>query len=154
MCAALVGCGAQRSPTPAATARREVDRNVYRLDFVLDTADGAGTTSTTAFTLNLPESSNGEMMVGKNVALVVATPGSLASPRQDVGLKVKANVRPLGDNLLVEVSTEMSGFEPPSTVRKMVSKGSALAAAGKPALVSTLADDQHRYKLSVTATRL
>ena len=65
----------------------------------------------------------------------------------------------MGDNLLIDVSTELSSVDTglpntASSIRKMVTHGSALALAGKPAVVSTLDDDRHRYQLMVTATQL
>ena len=98
------------------------------------------------------------MVVGKNVALSApAAPGAPsvgASPRQDVGTKVKAQFRTTGDDVLLDVTVEMSTFDPPTTVRKMVAKGSALASVGKPALVTSLDDANKRYQLTVTPTKL
>lgn len=48
----------------------------------------------------------------------------------------------------------MSAFEPPTSVRKMVAKGNALATSGKSALVTTLEDDHKKYQLTVTPTKL
>lgn len=160
---AAVGCAPQQA-CPAVTtaaAPRPVahDRPVYRFDFGLSATDGAGgTPSTTSFTLNLQEGDKGEVHVGKNVALATAAPASggppPAAPRQDVGLKVAAQFRTMGDEPLLDVSLEMSTFEPPSTIRKVVAKSDTLTFAGKPVLVTSLEEDHKRYQLSVTATRV
>jgi hypothetical protein len=130
---------------------------------VLNAEDG----TTTSFTLNLEDGDHGEVVVGKNVALSAATrgvaPGSasasgsapLASPRQDVGLKVKASFAPRGDDVLLRVDTEMSSFDAPSsTIRKTVADDDALLSPGKSALVTSIDEDHKHLQLTVTATRL
>ena len=157
---------ASAPPHPRGTEERprERDRHVYRFDFVLTSNEGAAAPSSTSFTLNLEDGQKGELLVGKNVPIspapAAAPPGApagmggFAAPRQDVGTKVLASFRSQGDDVLLEVSLEMSAFDPPSTIRKVVARGNALAAVGKPALVTTLEDDHKRYQLSVTSTKL
>lgn len=79
---------------------------------------------------------------------------SIASARQDVGIKVAASFRMAGDDVDLEVSAEMSAFDPPTTIRKLVAKGNSLASAGKSALVTTIEDDHRKYQLTVTPTKL
>lgn len=55
---------------------------------------------------------------------------------------------------LLDVSVEMSTFDPPTTIRKVVAKGNALASVGKPAQVLSLDDEHKRYQLTVTPTKL
>jgi len=175
-CAALLvlsslvgGCAPQQACPPAASVAtssspsKPTDRHVYRFDFVLSATDGSAPPSTTTFTLNLQEFDKGEVVVGKNVSLAPPPPPSpgpsgqsFGSPRQDVGMKVAASFRmtPTGDDVLIDVVTEMSTFDPPTTVRKMVMKGNAIASAGKPALVTTLEDDHKKFQLTVTPTKL
>jgi len=140
------------SPLPGAA-----ERHVYRFDFVLTASDASGAPSTTTFTLNLQESERGEVVIGKNVALSAPLPAgspSIASARQDVGIKVAASFRMAGDDVDLEVSAEMSAFDPPTTIRKLVAKGNSLASAGKSALVTTIEDDHRKYQLTVTPTKL
>lgn len=152
------GCAAPRQAPPAATAKRDAqsgrpERHVYRFDFVLSSNDGTAPSPATSFTLNLEEGDKGEVHVGKNV--VLQSPSSTgAAPRQDVGLKVGARWNAAGDDVLLEVVTEMSAFEPPTTIRKVVTKGDAVAPAGKPTLVASLDDDHKHYQLMVTPTKL
>jgi hypothetical protein len=174
-CAALVvlsslvdGCAPQQACPPVASVAtssspaKPTDRHVYRFDFVLSSADGTSPASSTSFTLNLQEYDKGEVVVGKNVALSPSPsppggPGQgFGSARQDVGVKVAASFRmaPTGDDVILDVVTEMSTFEPPTTVRKMVMKGNAIASAGKSALVTTLDDDHKKLELRVTPTKL
>lgn len=148
------GCARTVAPTArVATAKNEDHRAVYRLDFALRARDSAATSPSTTFTIQVADRDTGEMMVGKNVPLPSLQPGG-PTPRQDVGLKVKAHVRERApDDLLVDVSTELSASESTS-VRKVVSHGSVLARPGAPALVSRVADDTQTYELLVTATRM
>ena len=159
-----VGC-APREACPAVTTAAAPrtpghERLVYRFDFSLTSNDATGAAPTTSsFTLNLQEGDKGEVHVGKNVSLSGGsspTSGapSTGGPRQDVGLKVAAQFRAVGDEPLLDVSLEMSAFEPPSTIRKIVAKSDTLAFAGKPALVTSLEEDHKRYQLTVTATRV
>jgi hypothetical protein len=146
----LAGCGAQQPSavaltTAPANARPQNDRHVYRFDFVLTSNDGAAPASSTAFSLNLQEFDKGELLIGKNVAL---------PQRQDVGVRMVAEFRMTGDDPLLAVSTELSAFEPPSSVRKVAVKGSALAPTGKSTLVTTLTSDDKQYRLTVTPTML
>lgn len=139
------------SPSPA-------ERHVYRFDFVLTATDVSGAPATTAFTLNLQEADRGEVVIGKNVALSAppaAGSSSVASARQDVGIKVAASFRMTGDDLVLDVITEMSAFDPSTlSIRKLVAKGNSLASAGKSALVATIEEDHRKYQLTVTPTKL
>ncbi len=141
--------------TAASTPPRDVGgtRPVYRFDFVLTSSDGTSPATSTAFTLNLQEFDRGEMMVGKNVPLTLVPP-STSPPRQDVGLKVAVQWRAAGDDVLLDVSTEMSALEPPSSIRKVVAKGGALASAGKSTVVTTMDSDNKKYQLTVTPTKV
>jgi hypothetical protein len=178
--AAAVGCAPQQACPPATTATQSspataighgslptVDRHVYRFDFVLAANDGSAPGGGgTTFSLVLQEAEKGEVVVGKNVSLASSPPssppaggpgpsfGSMA--RQDVGTKVAASFRmtSTGDDVILDVATELSTFEPPTSVRKMVMKGNAIATPGKPALVTTLDDDHKKLQLTVTATKL
>jgi hypothetical protein len=142
------------SATSAASAKRNDDqRPVYRLEFALRAKDDAATAPSTTFVIQVADRDTGEMMVGKNIPLPSLQPGG-PSPRQDVGLKVKAHVRERAPNdLLVDVSTELSASESTS-VRKVVSHGSVRARPGAQALVSRVADDTQTYELLVTASRV
>jgi hypothetical protein len=158
------GCAPQQTCPAVTTAASPhpppQDRAVYRFDFGLTTNDGTGAPPTTSsFTLNLQEHDKGEVHVGKNVALASAAPapgatGGASGPRQDVGLKVAAQFHIVGGEPLLDTSLEMSTFDPPSTIRKVVAKSDAFALAGKPVLVTSLEEDHKRYQLTVTATKV
>ena len=143
------------TPPPMPSA---AERHVYRFDFVLTATDASGAPSTTAFTLNLQEADRGEVVIGKNVALSappVAGSPSVASPRQDVGIKVAASFRMAGDDVLLDVITEMSAFDPATlSIRKLVARGNSLASAGKSTLVATIDEEHRKVQLTVTPTKL
>jgi hypothetical protein len=149
---------AAAAPSPAAPSPSPAERHVYRFDFVLTGTDAGGAPSTTAFTLNLQEAERGEVVIGKNVALSAPpAPGSpsVASPRQDVGIKVAASFRMAGDDVVLDVITEMSAFDPSTlSIRKLVARGNSLASAGKSALVATIDEEHRKVQLNVTPTKL
>ncbi|HEY1957753.1 MAG TPA: hypothetical protein VGH28_19165 [Polyangiaceae bacterium] len=148
----VAACARPQAAPPETASRAQPARAIYRLDFVLAAHDGASPAKNTAFTLNLEEGDQGEVLVGHNVPLVVTT--NMIAPRQDVGLRVRAHFFTRGDDLLLDVDTEMSAVEAPSDIRKIVTRGNALAAAGKSTLVASLDDDAKHYQLRVTPTRL
>ena len=132
--------------------------HVYKLDFVLTAKEGATATPTT-FTLTLLEGNHGEVHIGKNVPLATAAPSTgagagLGGPRQDVGLKVRVQYRTVGDDVLLEVSTELSALEGGGSIRKVTAQGNALASAGKASPVVSLDEDKKHYELTVTPTKL
>ena len=172
-----MGCLAQQSPPPIASAtstsaplpappptpaRAKADepRHVYRFDLVLTPRDATSSVAPSTFAITVEEGRSGEVMVGKNVALVAAPvsasapPPAYAAPRQDVGIKLVLFYRTSGDDLLLDVRTEMSAHEPPSTIRKVTTTGNALASAGKSTLIVALDEDKKHYDLSVTPTKL
>lgn len=174
-----MGCFAQQSPPPVASAtstsaplpappppppRAKADepRHVYRFDLVLTPRDATSAVAPSTFAITVEEGRSGEVMVGKNVALVAAPVSSSSSspapahvaPRQDVGIKLVLFYRTSGDDLLLDVRTEMSAHEPPSTIRKVTTTGNALASAGKSTLIVALDEDKKHYDLSVTPTKL
>lgn len=151
----VLSCACARpavATAPPVTARAPVP-HVYRLAFVFSASDAAGAERKTAFTMNLEEEQNGEVLVGRNVPLVVNASG-FASPRQDVGLKIAAHYDVRGDDVLLFVSTELSALEAPSEIRKLVTRGQALAEPGKATVVASLDDDHKHYQLAVTPTKL
>lgn len=148
---------------------------MYRFDFVLTRPDDAGDSPVT-FSITLMELDTGEVRIGKNVPLEAhaaadsappqntaaklpppAKPTSFGSPRMDVGTKVHARFRTLGEDILLDVSTEMSEVDSsahPSPIRKVTTVGNALTAAGKPTTIMTVNDGRQSFQLTVTPTKL
>lgn len=128
---------------------RSESHHIYRLDFVLAASEPGKAPTSSAYTLNLEEQRSGELRMGTNIALS-------SQARQDVGLMLKCYVEPLGDELLLHNTTEMSSSEEASTIRKISANGDALLALGQQALVASVEDaiSHKRFEVKVTATKL
>lgn len=146
---------------PAASAntqhhRKPADqRRVYRLEFSVASIDPRKPTSTSAHTMNLEESMTGEIRVGSNVPLT-GHGGGAGVARQDVGLLIRGTFTPVGDDLLLENSFEMSSVDEGAAVRKIAMRGDAVVTPGKPALVGSAEDPMthRRMEVTVVATKL
>ena len=140
--ACLLGCATPPAAPLRANTGTNEPRHVYRLDFVLAVADGSADPTTTSFMLNLPEIETGEISVGKNIPLAPAA-GNSPTPfvRQDVGLKLRVRYVTAGDEVLLNVDTELSTAELPA-VRKIMMHGAGLASPGKMATLSSVTDDR------------
>jgi hypothetical protein len=126
-----------------------VPHHVYRLDFVIAANDPGKAAASSAYTLSLEDMHNGELRMGTNIALS-------SQARQDVGLMLKCYVEPLGEELLLHSTAEMSSAEEPSTIRKITANGDALLSLGQQALVASVEDSisHKRFEVKVTATKL
>ena len=152
---AIAGC-ASTAPVQKAVSNTSPftkppeDRHVYRVDFVVVANEPGKPAQQSAFTLNLEDYDNGELHLGSNVQL---TPQS----RQDLGLKIKASLRPMtNDDLLMHDAVELSGVDDPQTIHKIMTSGDALLRTGQQTLVASLEDplSHKRYQVSAQATRL
>jgi len=145
--------------TSAPIAKPAIREQVWRFDFVFTPKDPKDPTlAPTAFSVNIPDHDGAEVTIGRNVPLSTV-PGATSSPRQDVGLKVKAHIQPFqtGTDLLMDVELELSTAEtgtPVSTIRKMTTRGTAVVANAKSVQIVSLDDDKHHYELTVTPTKL
>jgi hypothetical protein len=158
---AAVACAPQRhaappsASAPSSTITTSAERHVYRFDFVLTASDGSSAPTRTAFTLNLPEHEKGDVHVGMNAQLSPSPPGTYGGvARADVGTRVMAQFHPSGDDLLLDVTVEMSSPAPPSNILKASVRGNALVSPGKSSLVTMLEDAHRHYELTVTPTKL
>ena len=140
---------------PKPPARSQAERHVYRLDYVLEDGAKGPSSNGGSYTINLEEEHAGEVHVGANVPLG-AKGGQEAKPRQDVGMKIRANYAVLGEELLLQSSLELSSADDGGAIHKMTAQGDAVVAPGKRALCASLEDsrDHRRYQLFVTATKL
>ncbi len=148
----LFGCAGAQSLKPIeARLRPPEPRHVYRLDFTVAANDLGKAPQSSAYTLNLEEHDTGELHVGNNVSL-----GAQGTPRMDVGLKIRANVSSVGEDLVLRSDVEMSGTDDATSIHKISANGDALLKGGKPALVASLEDpSSHKhYEVTATATML
>lgn len=74
--------------------------------------------------------------------------------RQDVGVKLKASFQSVGDDIVIDVHTEMSSVQAPSSIGKVMTSSSAVTTGKKSVLVTTLDTEDKRYELTVTPTKL
>lgn len=142
-----VGCASSK-PTiaPPQAVRTPDTRHVYRLDIVLaETAPGKAPTSN-SYTLNLEEYDNGEIVMGSNMVLE-------PHMRMDVGLKIKASLRPSSDGIVLHDAIEMSGVDDSaqSAIHKLTTMGDAVLRQGQPVLVASLDDPLSHKHYQVTA---
>ncbi|HEY2370826.1 MAG TPA: hypothetical protein VGH87_30745 [Polyangiaceae bacterium] len=148
-CASVVPVQKTSAPPPP-VAKAPEDRHVYRVDFVVVANEPGKPAQSSAYTLNLEDYDNGELHLGSNVQL---TPQS----RQDLGLKIKASLRPMtNDDLLLHDAVELSAVEEAQTIHKITTSGDALLHGGQQTLVASLEDplSHKRYQVSASATRL
>ena len=148
----LFGCASAHPLQPVQVAARPPpDRHVYRLDFVVAANDSGKAPQSSAYTLNLEEHDTGELRVGSNIAF-----GTGPAPRQDVGLKIRANLSAVGDDLVLRSDVEMSGSDDASSIHKVSANGDAVLKGGKPSLVASLEDplSHKHYEVTATATML
>ncbi len=158
VCFVGFGCvSSHPSALAAPQARPQPDRPVYRVDFVVAANDPGKPAQTSSYTINLEESNNGEIHLGSNVQLSTQA-------RQDVGLKIKANVHAMqGEDVILRGSLEMSGLDEPisaesktTTIHRISAQGDALLHPGQSVLVASLEDplSHKHYQVSASATRL
>jgi hypothetical protein len=132
--------------------RSAESHHVYRLDFVLTTADVGQPATSSSYTLNLEERQSGEVRMGTNIVL------SPSSARIDVGLKLWCSYRFEGADLVLREQTEISAVDEPgpSTIHKVSSTSEAWVVPGTPTLVASMDEPgtHKRYQVTVTATKL
>ena len=126
--------------------RRSVEqRRVYRLDFVVASMEPGKPPVSSAHTLSLEEFTSGEIRLGSNIPV---------SPqaRQDVGLMIRCRFTPVGDDLLLDNSVEMTSADEAQAIRKLAVHGNTVVSPGKPALVASAEDPTSHRKVEVTVT--
>jgi hypothetical protein len=140
------------APTPRPPQHGDEHAHMYRFDFVLTGAD-----VNAAFSLNLEEGRPGEVSMGKNIPLIsTSTPApGVVAPRQDVGMKVRAEFTPVGDDVVLHVNLELSASDSgqPTTFRKITASSDVLAPTGKSTVVSSVDEDKKHLQLTVTPSR-
>lgn len=138
------------APLPPAPSTPRAALPIYRLDFELVTAEPGKPAATTTFSLNVVETMHGEAEIVDNVPV---STGSTVS-RQDVGMRVKAELESHGADILLDVDTELSALGAGGANHRIVTRDFALASPGKKTMVATIAHDRTTTTLSVVPTRL
>ena len=135
----------------------------YRLDFSLNELEDGKKTNTRHYSMNLTAGSGDEIRIGTRVPV---TTGSNQWQYMDVGTKIWANLREGGDDLQLEVRSEISNLDRvagqdsnpalPPIVRQIQLRGSTLLVVGKPIIIGSVDDpnSNRQFQLEVTVTKL
>jgi hypothetical protein len=135
----------------------------YRLDFTLNELEAGKKINTRHCSMNLTAGSTNEIKIGTRVP--VSTGGSQFQ-YMDVGTNIWANLREIGDDLQLEVRSDVSNLDMSSTrdhstnsapiVRQIQLNGKTLLVAGKTITVGAIDDpnSNHEFQLEVTAAKL
>lgn len=159
--------GQSESAKPAAqeTTRNERSKPVqpYRLDFTFNELENGKKINTRHCSMNLTAGNTNEIKIGTRVP--VSTTGSQFQ-YMDVGTNVWANLREMGNDLQLEVRSDVSNLDMSSTrdhstnsapiVRQIQLSGKTLLVVGKPMTIGTIDDpnSSHEFQLEVIATKL
>lgn len=141
---------ASNSVKQPATQKRKApeERSVYRFDITISSVDSVKHLTTSSnHSLILEESTPGELRIGQNVPLTVS--GNV-SARQDVGLLLRGIFNPVGQDLLMDLTVEMSSLEDGAAIRKTVIRSDALLSPNTPSVVSSTEDPTNHNTLAVT----
>ena len=155
LCGPLLGYAVGARPREGGAAK---SHHIYRLDYLVSVTEAGKAASTSRYTMNVGENEHGELHAGANVPL---SSSSSASPRQDVGLKLRCQVARAGEELVLHQTTEISGTDDrgdqgPRAIRKITMNDDAVATLGTPAVIASVEEPatHARYEVTVTATKL
>ena len=143
-----------------AASSKPRSRHVYRLDYAVTINEPGRAVVTDSYALNVEEDSSAEVHAGANVPLQ-SGPSPMASPRQDVGIRLHCQLSRAGGDLLLHSNTELSTLEPradegPHAIHKITATGDVVVTPGTSALVTSIEEpvSHARYEVTVTATKL
>jgi hypothetical protein len=148
----LTGTPTMSAPPESKTAEPPSDTYVLEVTAV-HTGQGAPATPT-VLTLKLAGDTPAIAKAMESVSLVQGDAG--ASPRQDVGTRVKATGYARGGSLDLDLDLEWSAMEsavPATRVRKLTSRAAIAAPFDRPTTAFTAEEDGHRYTVTVTPHR-
>jgi hypothetical protein len=153
----------------------------YRLDFSFNEISDGKVVNTRHYSMNLTAGNSDEIKIGTRVPVATAhsTP-SVPAPMEyqylDVGTNIWAQLREVGDELMLVVRGEVSNLDietgdrsrsrsgatddwagaPPPVVRQIKIDGSTLLVLGKPLMIGSMDDpnSKRQFQLEVTVTKL
>jgi hypothetical protein len=168
---------ASKSPKPATEeSKPKPDQRKaiqpYRLDFSINELEGGKKINTRHYSMDLTAGSSNEIKIGTRVP-VATGPRDAGNPLasfqfqyMDVGTNIWANLREGGDDLQLEIRSDVSNLDMSSThdhdalsapiVRQIKINGSTLLITGKPIIIGTMDDpnSNREFQLEVIATKL
>jgi hypothetical protein len=142
------------TPTPAAALGAASPSGKHALDVAISHAGGGGPVSKTQLNVVLDGDAPGVAKQHETVPLVVRD-GGVATPRQDVGSRVKVVGHPRANGLELDFDLELSAIEgtSPFVVRKIIAHGPVFAPFDQSTTAFTAEEDGHRYEVTVTPHR-
>ena len=140
----------------------------YRLDFTIMEFEDSKKINTRQYSMNSKAGDSNEIKIGTRVPVEVK---EHEIQYLDVGvslwcrLRDQADVPGLGNDVLLNVKSDVSSVVPPESgrgesstppVRQVKIEASTIAALGKPTVVGVIDDpnSKHQYQLEVTVTKL
>jgi hypothetical protein len=141
-------------PAPSSPAPPPSERALVHLDLEVATSEPGLPPSTTTFALNLEENRTSNIMIGDNVPLAGSGGAAGAPMRQNVGLRVGADFRMRGTDLVLDVDAELSAPASGGGIHTIKASDSSLVTPGKKAYLLAIVHGSARTVISATATRL
>ena len=146
----------------------------YRLEFSFSELEGGKAINTRHYSLDVTAGSGNELKIGTRVPVSTTAPQSGVNPLvntqfqyMDVGTKIAAYLRRSGDDLQLEVNSDISNLDippehansanwRPPVVRQISIRGATLLVTDKPILIGSMDDpnSNRQFQLEVTATKL
>jgi hypothetical protein len=135
----------------------------YRLDFSLNELEDGKKINSRHYSMNLTAGSGDEIRIGTRVPV---TTSSNQWQYMDVGTKIWANLKEGGDDLQLEVRSEISNLDKvagqdsnpalPPIVRQIQLRGNTLLVVGRPIVIGSVDDpnSNRQFQLEVTVTKL
>lgn len=154
--------------TPSAQEKSKPDQHEkpvqpYRLDFTFNELETGKKINSRHCSMNLTAGGANEIKIGTRVPVLTTTP---QVQYMDVGTNIWANLREVGDDLQLEVRSDVSNLDVSATrdhgsisapiVRQIQLNGKTLLVIGKTIVLGTIDDpnSDHEFQLEVTATKL
>ena len=159
---------AQQESAKAADLERRSERpkpvQPYRLDFALDELESGKKINTRHYSMTLTAGATNEMKIGTRVPVSTTSGASTQYQYLDVGTSIWANLREVGDDLQLEVRSDVSNLDlssprdrdlaPAPIVRQIQLNGKTLLVIGKAITLAAVDDPNstHAFQLDVIAT--
>jgi len=156
--------------------QHEVPVKPYRLDFSVNELESGKRINTRHYSMNLADGSADELKIGTRVPVHIGPPRTGPSDNpladtqyqyMDVGTNIWASLRERGDDLQLEVRSDISNLDMstshdgdsgwlPPIVRQIKISGVTLLVTGKPIIIGSMDDpnSNREFQLEVTATKL
>lgn len=166
----LMPMHAQEESSKAATPAKAQPVQPYRLDFSLNELAENKLVNTRHYSMNLIAGNADEIKIGTRVPVATKSPDpNLISANYqylDVGTQIWANLREHGDELVLDVRSEVSNLDMaggsdrtpylPPVVRQIKISGDTLLVVGKPIVIGSMDDpnSKRQFQLEVNVTKL